>query len=101
MTMSTTMPIASRRAFVGLGAGVLAGALSASARGATPTGLAAVPGPGKALETRYRTVDVDGLETFYREAGPAAAPVVLLLHGFPTSSRIFRNSFRCSPTSTG
>jgi pimeloyl-ACP methyl ester carboxylesterase len=34
---------------------------------------------------------VGGLEIFYREAGPVAAPVVLLLHGFPTSSRMFRN----------
>jgi pimeloyl-ACP methyl ester carboxylesterase len=91
MIMRTTMPIASRRAFVRLGAGVLAATLSASARGATPPGLAAGPAPGKELETRYRTVDVGGLEIFYREAGPAAAPVVLLLHGFPTSSRMFRN----------
>jgi pimeloyl-ACP methyl ester carboxylesterase len=92
MTMGTTMPIASRRTFVGLGAGFLAAALSASARGTTPPGLAADPAPGKALaETRYRTIDVGGLEIFYREAGPAAAPVVLLLHGFPTSSRMFRN----------
>jgi pimeloyl-ACP methyl ester carboxylesterase len=34
---------------------------------------------------------VNELQIFYREAGPAAAPVVLLLHGFPTSSRMFRN----------
>lgn len=33
----------------------------------------------------------EGLEIFYREAGPAEAPVVLLLHGFPTSSFMFRN----------
>jgi pimeloyl-ACP methyl ester carboxylesterase len=39
----------------------------------------------------YRTVPVDGLNIFYREAGPANAPVVLLLHGFPTSSHMFRN----------
>jgi hypothetical protein len=63
--MRTTMPIASRRAFVGLGAGVLAAALSASARGAAPPGLAAVPAPGEALETRYRTIDVGGLEITY------------------------------------
>ncbi|MDR3485199.1 MAG: alpha/beta hydrolase [Bradyrhizobium sp.] len=44
-----------------------------------------------ALQTHYRTVTVDGLELFYREAGPADAPVVLLLHGWPTSSRMFRN----------
>ena len=85
------MPIASRRTFAGLGGGVLAAALSASARVATPPGLGAVPVPGTALETRYRTIDVNGLEIFYREAGPAAAPAVLLLHGFPTSSRMFRS----------
>lgn len=38
----------------------------------------------------YRTVDVDGLEVFYREAGDPAAPTLLLLHGFPTSSYMFR-----------
>jgi len=39
----------------------------------------------------YKTVKVDGLNVFYREAGPADAPVLLLLHGFPTSSQMFRN----------
>src|SRR6202034_4506182 len=39
----------------------------------------------------YRTAMVDGVEVFYREAVPADAPVVLLLHGFPTSSHMFRN----------
>jgi pimeloyl-ACP methyl ester carboxylesterase len=39
----------------------------------------------------YRTVDVDGIKVFYREAGPADAPVLLLLHGFPTSSHMFRD----------
>ena len=38
----------------------------------------------------YRTVQVDGLNIFYREAGPSEAPTVLLLHGFPTSSHMFR-----------
>jgi pimeloyl-ACP methyl ester carboxylesterase len=41
--------------------------------------------------TFYRTAQVDGLNIFYREAGPADGPVILLLHGFPTSSRMFRN----------
>ena len=36
--------------------------------------------------TAYRTVDVDGVEVFYREAGDPAAPTLLLLHGFPASS---------------
>ena len=38
----------------------------------------------------HRTVKVRDLEVFYREAGPNAAPAVLLLHGFPTSSQMFR-----------
>jgi pimeloyl-ACP methyl ester carboxylesterase len=38
----------------------------------------------------YRTVDVDGLEVFYREAGTAGAPKLLLLHGFPSSGHMFR-----------
>ena len=40
--------------------------------------------------TAYRTVDVDGLYVFYREAGPAGAPTILLLHGFPSSSRMWQ-----------
>jgi pimeloyl-ACP methyl ester carboxylesterase len=43
------------------------------------------------IVTHYRTMTVDGVSIFYREAGPADAPVVLLLHGFPTSSHMFRN----------
>ena len=39
----------------------------------------------------YRSAVIDGVKVFYREAGPADAPVVLLLHGFPTSSHMFRN----------
>src|SRR6201981_1969940 len=39
----------------------------------------------------YRTLTVEGLEIFYREAGPRNAPTVLLLHGFPSSSHMFRN----------
>jgi len=39
----------------------------------------------------HRTVDVDDLNVFYREAGRRDAPVVLLLHGFPTSSHMFRD----------
>src|SRR5690606_24846828 len=39
----------------------------------------------------YRTVAVDGLELFYREAGDRQRPTLLLLHGFPTSSHMFRD----------
>jgi pimeloyl-ACP methyl ester carboxylesterase len=38
----------------------------------------------------YRTVTVDGLSIFYREAGPKDAPTILLLHGLPSSSRMFQ-----------
>jgi pimeloyl-ACP methyl ester carboxylesterase len=40
---------------------------------------------------QYKHATVDGLKIFYREAGPANAPTILLLHGFPTSSHMFRN----------
>jgi pimeloyl-ACP methyl ester carboxylesterase len=39
----------------------------------------------------YKTVKVGDLDIFYREAGPKDAPTILLLHGFPTSSQMFRN----------
>jgi pimeloyl-ACP methyl ester carboxylesterase len=41
----------------------------------------------------YRTIKVDGLSIFYREAGPRDAPVLLLLHGLPSSSRMFEPLF--------
>lgn len=42
-------------------------------------------------EVRYRTIEIDGLDIAYREAGDPSRPTVLLLHGFPTSSHMFRN----------
>ena len=41
--------------------------------------------------TKYQTIQVNGINVFYREAGSATSPTVLLLHGFPTSSHMFRN----------
>src|SRR5262249_29540798 len=40
---------------------------------------------------KYRTADVDGLKVFYREAGRADAPMLLLLHGFPSAGHMFRD----------
>jgi pimeloyl-ACP methyl ester carboxylesterase len=40
---------------------------------------------------KYRTADVDGFKIFYREAGEAGAPKLLLLHGFPTAGHMFRD----------
>jgi len=40
---------------------------------------------------KYATANVDGTRIFHREAGPSGAPTLLLLHGFPTSSHMFRD----------
>jgi pimeloyl-ACP methyl ester carboxylesterase len=42
------------------------------------------------LPTHHKTATINGQEVFYREAGPEGAPVVVLLHGFPSSSHMFR-----------
>ncbi len=43
------------------------------------------------MTVRFNTVDVDGLKVFYRSAGDPSAPAVLLLHGFPSASHMFRD----------
>jgi pimeloyl-ACP methyl ester carboxylesterase len=60
--------------------------ISALAIGAPPAAVAQQP-----VKVHHKTVKVSGLDIFYREAGPKDAPAILLLHGFPTSSRMFRN----------
>ena len=67
----------------------------------TPTGIAATQAADVGVtvaasvqqtqHTRHKTITVNGVEIFYREAGPSDAPTILLLHGFPTSSHMFRN----------
>jgi len=67
----------------------------------TPATDTAGEGPGAESEAatsakasspmHYRTTEIDGLEIFYREAGSRDNPTILLLHGFPTSSHMFRN----------
>jgi pimeloyl-ACP methyl ester carboxylesterase len=49
------------------------------------------PSGPKQHPVRYNTIRVNELDVFYREAGPQDAPTILLLHGFPTSSNMFRN----------
>lgn len=83
-------------------AGAMVAALALAA-GTALAGAEAVSAdlPGAAAQTheaigdtsavRYKTVKVNGLDIFYREAGPADAPVILLLHGFPSSSHMFRD----------
>ncbi len=62
-------------------------ALGAAAQAADKIQATAVDTP----QVRYRTVEIDGQSIFYREAGSPDAPTLLLLHGFPTSSHMFRN----------
>jgi pimeloyl-ACP methyl ester carboxylesterase len=67
---------------------VVVGVLSAM----PPTVLAQAPASrADSAVTHHLTATVDGIDIFYREAGAADAPVILLLHGFPTSSHMFRN----------
>jgi pimeloyl-ACP methyl ester carboxylesterase len=70
-------------ALVAAGIGVLAFSAAASAATEAPAAPDTV--------TTYKTVKVQGLDIFYREAGRKDAPTILLLHGFPTSSHMFRN----------
>ncbi|KRC35071.1 MULTISPECIES: alpha/beta hydrolase [unclassified Lysobacter] len=71
--------------------------LAAAAAFAAPLALAKDPAPSAGASRHdtaaihYRTTSVDGVEIFYREAGPRDAPVLLLLHGFPTSSQMYRD----------
>src|SRR5262249_12193487 len=61
------------------------------ARMATPASGPRAVAPHTVVVTHHRTATIDGVNIFYREAGPADGPAVLLLHGFPTSSHMFRN----------
>ncbi len=73
------------------GTALVGGGMS-EARPLGPTTEAAVNlSAASSFSVRYKTVKIDGQEIFYREAGPRDAPVILLLHGFPTSSHMFRN----------
>ncbi|MFZ1030643.1 MAG: alpha/beta fold hydrolase, partial [Candidatus Acidiferrales bacterium] len=63
--------------------------------GQLPLGAAAAQGKERSMEyqTSYRTIQIDGLSIFYREAGSKNAPTLLLLHGLPSSSRMFELLF--------
>jgi pimeloyl-ACP methyl ester carboxylesterase len=67
----------------------LAGSLLAAT--AWATGLCNTASAQQPVKVLHKTVKVGDLDIFYRAAGPKDAPAVLLLHGFPTSSQMFRN----------
>ena len=62
---------------------MLASALIAPAALALAAGAKAQPVASDSSTTTYRTVSLDGLKIFYREAGPKDAPTIFMLHGYP------------------
>ncbi len=87
MSFSSTTP--SRRIF--LGALAVGTAMIASPGGVRAGRKAIAPKEHPMPNIHYRTQRVGNVDVFYREAGPLDAPVILLLHGFPTSSHMFRD----------
>ena len=79
-----------RRSFFSTLGGVLGGG---SLLGFTPRGASGAPAGSRpaGVAVRYGRVDVNGTGIFCREAGPEGAPVILLLHGFPSSSHMSRD----------
>jgi pimeloyl-ACP methyl ester carboxylesterase len=65
-------------------------AVAVAAKAQTPTGKSSLSG-NSSFPIHYRTVDIDGVSIFYREAGVPGAPVILLLHGWPSSSAMFQD----------
>ncbi|WKA27651.1 alpha/beta fold hydrolase [Bradyrhizobium roseum] len=76
-----------RRLIAGISGVAVAAAASQSASAKSSREASAAGYP----VTYHRTKVIDGIKIFYREAGPKDAPVIVLLHGFPTSSHMFRN----------
>ena len=83
-TLLTTLSAAATVSLAALGISAVGAEDPAATR---PTAALAAP-PNQVM---HKTVQIDGLDIFYREAGSRDAPTVLLLHGFPTSSHMFRN----------
>lgn len=84
------LPLLRRRAFAPLLASGLASACAATP---SPSASAAPAGAGATVlpVVHHRQVDVNGIRLFYREAGDRSRPTVLLLHGFPSSSFMYRD----------
>ncbi|MEE9360027.1 MAG: alpha/beta fold hydrolase [Hyphomicrobium sp.] len=88
-------PLNSSRRFLLTGAAVIATSLSLAlfnySSSSTAQEAAKSEASSNTTSVRYHTVSIDGVDVFYREAGRKDAPAVLLLHGFPTSSHMYRN----------
>ena len=77
-----------RRRFLAFGSAAVAADVIAINHLARPSSAAQ---PFSIQSIRYHTIQIDGLDIFYREAGNPQNPTILLLHGFPSSSHMFRN----------
>ncbi|MEM8805580.1 MAG: alpha/beta hydrolase [Cyanobacteria bacterium P01_G01_bin.38] len=88
--MSRSFNHCRRRNFLAFGASAIASSLLPRAKLAQASSISAPPN-NTPQNTRYRTINIDGLDIFYREAGDPSNPTILLLHGYPTSSHMFRN----------
>ena len=88
-------PLNSSRRILLTGAAVIATSLSLALFNYSSSSIAQEAAKQEAssntTSVRYHTVSIDGVDVFYREAGRKDAPAVLLLHGFPTSSHMYRN----------
>ncbi len=88
MTTSTAKTLS----FVAATASIALVSLASLGGWAEPGGDGGLPdGRDVRHQVLHRTIEIDGLEIFYREAGSRDHPALLLLHGFPTSSHMFRN----------
>ena len=89
--MLTTNPFKTVVALSALLISSLAGVVHYGTTSALPSNVATSMQQVDRPQIAYKTTTIEGLDIFYREAGPTDAPTVLLLHGFPTSSHMFRN----------
>ena len=88
-TSNVILPRRTPRATRRLTFAIIACALGVAAAAGSSAAIAQKRPPA-AADIRYKTVAVDGINIFYREAGDPAKPTILLLHGFPASSHEFR-----------
>lgn len=88
---SSVIQSPARRVAAILGSIAVALSLSASAADSSKTVVSKTNDKPALSSTRYRSVDVDGIKIFYREAGDPQRPTILLLHGFSSSSHMFRD----------
>jgi pimeloyl-ACP methyl ester carboxylesterase len=84
-------PVAYSKLVVAIGLSTFISIVSLQAVAATPASKQNLGAASDVSAVSYHSVDIDGVKVFYREAGAKDAPTLLLLHGFPTSSHMFRN----------